>query len=162
MRLVSTLKMASLSSDPGIFNDGEMYFNTNNNTIRLSYSGSWVNLIDAYNLEISFVRDINSITGVTASYSYLILDSQQNSILLADSASTVNFVVPNTDTEPIDIGSSIKVVRSGLGGVQFTPESGVTLHIPDSNYLTAQWTSADLIKIGTNEWFLEAEYPDIY
>lgn len=103
MRLVSTLKMASLSSDPGIFNDGEMYFNTNNNTIRLSYSGSWVNLIDAYNLEISFVRDINSITGVTASYSYLILDSQQNSILLADSASTVNFVVPNTDTSQLTL-----------------------------------------------------------
>lgn len=162
MRLVSTLKMASLSSDPGSFNDGEMYFNTNDNTVRLSYSGSWVNLINSSNLEVSFARDVNSITGATASYSYLILDSQQNSILLANSSSTVNFVVPNNSTEPIDIGSSIKVVRSGVGGVQFTPESGVTLHIPDSNYLTAQWTSADLIKIGADEWFLEAEYPDIY
>lgn len=162
MRLVSTLKMASLSSDPNIFNDGELYFNTADNTVRLSYSGSWVNLIDAANLEISFVKDVNSITGGTASYSYLILDSQQNSILLANSASTVNFVVPSNSTEPIDVGSSIKVVRSGLGHVQFTPEAGVTIHIPDSNYLTAQWTSADLVKIGINEWFLEGEFPDIY
>ena len=162
MRLVSTLKMASLSSDPGIFNDGELYFNTINNTVRLSYSGSWVDLVNTDTLELSFARDINNITGGTASYSYLILDSQQNSILLANSASTVNFVVPNNSTEFIDVGSSIKVVRSGVGGVQFTPEAGVTLNIADSNYLTAQWTSAELIKIGTNEWFLEGEVPDIY
>lgn len=162
MRLVSTLKMASLSSDPGIFNDGELYFNTINNTVRLSYSGSWVDLVNTDTLELSFARDVNNITGGTASYSYLILDSQQNSILLANSASTVNFVVPNNSTESIDVGSSIKVVRSGVGGVQFTPEAGVTLNIADSNYLTAQWTSAELIKIGTNEWFLEGEFPDIY
>jgi len=162
MRLVSTLKMASLSSDPGIFNDGELYFNTINNTVRLSYSGSWVDLVNTDTLELSFARDVNNITGGTASYSYLILDSQQNAILLANSASTVNFVVPNNSTESIDIGSSIKVVRSGVGGVQFTPEAGVTLNIADSNYLTAQWTSAELIKIGTNEWFLEGEFPDIY
>lgn len=162
MRLVSTLKMASLSSDPGIFNDGELYFNTINNTVRLSYSGSWVDLVNTDILELSFARDVNNITGGTASYSYLILDSQQNAILLANSASTVNFVVPNNSTESIDIGSSIKVVRSGVGGVQFTPEAGVTLNIADSNYLTAQWTSAELIKIGTNEWFLEGEFPDIY
>ena len=162
MRLVSTLKMASLSSDPGIFNDGELYFNTINNTVRLSYSGSWVDLVNTDTLELSFARDVNNITGGTASYSYLILDSQQNSILLANSASTVNFVVPNNSTESIDVGSSIKVVRSGVGGVQFTPEAGVTLNIADSNYLTAQWTSAELIKIGTDEWFLEGEFPDIY
>lgn len=162
MRLVSTLKMASLPSDPGIFNNGELYFNTINNTVRLSYSGSWVDLVNTDTLELSFARDVNNITGGTASYSYLILDSQQNSILLANSASTVNFVVPNNSTESIDVGSSIKVVRSGVGGVQFTPEAGVTLNIADSNYLTAQWTSADLIKIGTNEWFLEGEFPDIY
>lgn len=162
MRLVSTLKMVSLSTDPGIFNDGEMYFNTSNNTIRLSYSGSWVDLINANNLELSFSKDINSITNGAASYSYLILNSQQNSILLADSASTVNFIVPSNSTEQIDTGSSIKVVRSGVGSVIFTPESGVTLHEANSNYLTSQWTSIDLIKIGANEWFLDGEFPDIY
>ena len=162
MRLVSTLKMANLASDPGIFNDGELYFNNINNTVRLSYSGSWVDLINTLNIQVNLSRDVNSITAGTASYSYLILNSEQNSILLANSASLVNFIVPNNSTENIDVGSSIKVVRSGIGSVQFTPESGVTLHIADSNYLTAQWTSADLIKIGTNEWFLDGEFPDIY
>lgn len=162
MRLVSTLKMANLSSDPSIFSNGELYFNTINNTVRLSYSGSWVDIINTDTLELSFARDINNITGGTASYSYLILDSQQNSILLANSASTINFIVPNNVTEPIDMGSSIKIVRSGVGNVQFTPEAGVTLNIANSNYLTAQWTSAELIKIGINEWFLEGEFPDIY
>ena len=162
MRLVSTLKMASIASDPGVFNNGELYFNTSNNAVRISHSGSWFNMIDTENLELSFSRDVNSITGPTASYSYLILGSQQNSILLANSASSVTFVIPNNITEQIDTGSMIKVVRSGAGSVQFTPEVGVTFNVANSNYLTARWTSAELVKIGTNEWFLDAEFPDIY
>lgn len=162
MRLVSTLKMVNLPSDPQIFDDGEFYFNTTNNTVKMSYSGSWVNLINESNLETSFVRDVNLITDSSASFSYMILSSEQNSILLANSASSVSFIVPNNNTETIDIGSSIKVVRSGPGNVYFTPEAGVTLNIADSNYLTAQWTSSDLIKIDTNEWFLDGEFPDIY
>ena len=162
MRLVSTLKMVNLSSDPQIFNNGEFYFNTVANTVKMSYSGSWVNLINQDNLETSFVRDVNLITNLSASFSYLILSSEQNSILLANSASSVSFVIPNNNTESIDIGSSIKVVRSGAGSVNFTPEAGVTLNIADPKYLTARWTSADLIKINTNEWFLDGEFPNIY
>ena len=162
MRLVSTLKMVNLSSDPQIFDDGEFYFNTAANTVKMSYSGSWVNLINQDNLETSFVRDVNLITDPSDSFSYLILSSEQNSILLANSASSVSFIVPNNNTEAIDVGSAIKVVRSGPGSVDFTPEAGVTLNIADPNYLTAQWTSADLIKIDTNEWFLDGEFPDIY
>lgn len=162
MRLVSTLKMASLASDPGVQEDGEVYFNTVENTVRMSTSGSWVNLINENNLELSFAKTVTNITDSSASFSYLILSSDQNSVLLADSASSVNFVVPNNSTEEIEVGTSIKVVRSGVGSVQFTEESGVTLNAADSNYLTAQWTSIDLIKIGTDEWFIGGEFPDIY
>lgn len=162
MRLVSTLKMVTLPSDPNIFDDGEFYFNTVNNTVRMSYSGSWVDLINQENLETSFIRDVNLISNESSSFSYMILSSEQNSILLANSASSLSFIIPNDSTEKIDIGSSIKVVRSGPGSVEFNLESGVTLNTADSNYLTAQWTSADLIKIGENEWFLDGEFPDIY
>jgi hypothetical protein len=162
MKLVSTLKMVSLNEDPSYFEDGELYFNTDSSTVKLSYSGSWFNLIDSESLEYEFSRNVTSITGNTASYSYLILSSEQNSILLADSASVVNFIVPRNITEQIDVGSSIKVVRSNIGKVQFTPESGVTLNIADSNYMTARWTSAELIKIGSDEWILDTYFPDIY
>lgn len=162
MRLVSTIKMVNLGSDPSVFEDGEVYFNTNDKTVRMSYSGSWVNLINDKNLELSFSRKVESISDSTASFSYLILSSDQGSILLANSASLVNIVIPNNDTENIEVGSSIKIVRSGEGSVQFTEESGVNLHLADLNYLTAQWTSAELFKIDTNEWFLDGEFPDIY
>lgn len=162
MRLVSTIKMVNLASDPSVFEDGEVYFNTTENTVRMAYSGSWTNLVNENNLELSFARKVTSVSDSSASFSYLILSSDQNSILLANSASLVNFVVPNNNTESIDVGSSIKVVRSGVGSVQFIEESGVTLNTADNNYLTAQWTAADLVKIDTNEWFLDAEFPDIY
>lgn len=162
MRLVSTIKMVNLSADPEIFEDGEVYFNTSENSVRMAYSGSWVNLINEDNLELSFAKAVDEITGETASFSYMLLASEQNSILLANSSSAVSVVIPHNDTAAIDIGSSIKVVRSGAGEVQFNVESGVTLRTADANYLTAQWTSADLIKIDTNEWLLDGEFPDIY
>lgn len=162
MRLASTLKMASASSDPTSVQDGELYFNSSNKTIRMSESGSWFDLINSENLEFSFAKNVNNITNISASYAYLILSSQQNSILLADSASSMTFVVPNNSTENIEIGTTIKVVRSNVGTVEFTGESGVTINIPNSNYLTAQWTAVDLIKLYENEWLLGGEFPDIY
>lgn len=162
MRLVSTLKMVTLDADPIVEEDGEVYFNTVENTVRMSNSGSWVNLINDSNLELSFAKTVSSISNASAEFSYLILSSDQNSILLAESASSVNFVVPNNSTEEIEVGTSIKVVRSGVGSVQFTGESGVTINAADSNYLTAQWTGVDLIKISANEWFIDGEFPDIY
>jgi predicted thioredoxin/glutaredoxin len=162
VRLVSTLKIINLSSDPEIFEDGEVYFNDSDNTIRMAYSGSWVTLINENNLELSYARKIDSITDSSASFSYMILNSDQNSILLANSASSVTIIIPNNSTENIEIGSSIKIVRSGEGSVQFTEESGVTLNAADSNYLTAQWTSIELVKVDTNNWFIDGEFPDIY
>ena len=60
MRLVSTLKMASLASDPQIFNDGEVYFNTVEKTVRLASDGAWINMINTTNLETSFLREANA------------------------------------------------------------------------------------------------------
>jgi hypothetical protein len=162
VRLVSTLKVVNLSDNPELFEDGEIYFNNVDNTIRMAYSGSWVNLINESNLEFSYARKVDSITDSSSSFSYMILNSDQNSILLANSASAVNIIIPNNNTENIDIGSSIKVVRSGAGSVQFIEESGVILNSADQNYLTAQWTSIELVKINTNEWIIDGEFPDIY
>jgi len=159
MRLVSTLKMASLASDPQIFNDGEVYFNTVEKTVRLASDGAWINMINTTNLETSFLREVSSIT---TGGSYMIMSSEQNSILLVNSASATTLIVPNNSTEEIEVGSSIKVARAGSGTVQFTEESGVALRQADSNYLTAQWTSLELIKIATNEWLVAGEFPNIY
>jgi len=159
MRLASTLKMVSLSSDPAIFNDGEVYFNTVAKTVRLASNGAWINMINTTNLETSFLREVSSITD---GGSYMIVSSEQNSILLVDSASATTIIIPNNSTEEIEVGSSIKVARVGSGTVEFTEEAGVTLRTADSNYLTARWTTVELIKIATDEWLLDGEYPDIY
>jgi hypothetical protein len=90
------------------------------------------------------------------------MSSEQNSILLVNSASATTVIIPNSSTEEIEVGSSIKVARVGSGTVEFTEESGVTLRTADSNYLTARWTTVELIKIDTDEWLLDGEFPDIY
>jgi hypothetical protein len=159
MRLASTLKMVSLASDPAIFNDGEIYFNTVEKTVRLASDGIWINMVNTDNLEASFLREVSSITD---SGSYMLMSSEQNSILLVNSASATTVIIPNSSTEEIEVGSSIKVARVGSGTVEFTEESGVTLRTADSNYLTARWTTVELIKIDTDEWLLDGEFPDIY
>lgn len=168
MRLVSTLKMVNLSSDPSVFEDGEVYFNTNNKAVRMSYSGSWVNMIDSDNLEIAAARRVAELSeedgGIFVGFSYLILQSDQNAILMAysDESETVNFIVPNESTSSIEIGSTIKIVRQGPGEVELVPESGVDILAPASPFLTATGTSIELIKYRENDWFIVGEFPDIY
>lgn len=47
MKLESTIKLVSLSSDPSNGTDGEIYFNTTQNTTRVYEAGSWKNLTDS-------------------------------------------------------------------------------------------------------------------
>jgi len=159
MRLASTLKVVSLESDPGTFDDGEIYFNTVEKTIRLASDGQWINLVNTDNLESSYLREVSTIT---TDGSYMLISSEQNSVLLINSASAATIIVPNNSTEEIEVGSSIKIVRVGAGTVEFTEEAGVTIRLADSNYLTAQWTSVELLKIAENEWLVDGEFPDIY
>ena len=162
MKLVTTIKIVNLESDPEIFEDGEMYFNTVTNKIRLAYDGLWSNLVDEENLELSFARRVTEIEDLEEDFSYIIVSADQNTILITNSASHVSFIVPNDLSHYIDIGTSIKVVRGGEGSVDFVEEDGVTIQKADNNYLTSRWTTMDLIKINTNQWILDGEYPDIY
>lgn len=162
MKLASTLKMVSLTTDPEYIEDGAVYFNPVEQCVKLSYNGQWIKLIDELNLELSFLRDVKTIPTVGASFTWTLLSSEQNAILLANSASGMSLVIPNNNTENIEIGSSIKVVRSGPGSVTFDTETGVTLQKADDVYLTSEWTTIDLIKIDTNQWVLDGEFPDIY
>lgn len=162
MRLASTLKTVSLTSDPGYIEDGAIYFNSVEQCLKLSYQGTWVKLINELNLEISYLKEIDLLPIDEPASTWVILSSQQNAIILANSASSLSLVVPNNLSEHIDIGSIITVVRSGPGTVSFIPEDGVTLRSPDENYLTSQWKTIDLIKINTDEWVLDGEFPDIY
>lgn len=162
MKFTSTIKIVNLSSDPEIFEDGELYFNTTTNKIRLAYGGLWSNLVDEDNLELSFAKRVLDVDDLLQGFSYIILSEDQNSILLTTSASHVNFIVPNNSTHYIDVGTTIKVVRGGPGSVDFIEESGVIIEKADQNYLTSEWATMDLIKINTNQWLLDGSYPDIY
>ena len=162
MKLVTTLKIVNLPLDPVLFEDGEIYFNSETNRIRVSYDGLWSDLIDGDNLELSFARRVSGIEDLEQNGSYLIVSADQNAILLSTSASHVNFIIPSNSTQYIDIGTSIKVVRAGSGSVDFSEEYGVVLRKADENYLNSTWTSLELIKINTNEWLLDGEFPDLY
>lgn len=162
MKLASTLKLVKLTSDPENLEDGELYFNSSDNSLRASNSGSWVNLIDTQNIDVKSSKTVSTISSESASFSYLIVENDTNSILLAESESSINFIVPLDSTYEIPVGTTIKVVRSGEGEVQFTGENGVTINSPSEIYLTAQWSDIDLIKVGTNSWILSGEFPDVY
>jgi ABC-type antimicrobial peptide transport system ATPase subunit len=162
MKLVTTIKILNLDNDPEVFEDGELYFNKNTNKIRLSYDGLWSNLVDDENLELLFARRVTEVKDLEQNFSYIITTQDQNSVLISNSASHVDFIIPNNSTYSIDIGTSIKVVRGNIGEINFIEESGVVLRTPDENYLNSVWNTIDLLKINTNEWILEGEFPDLY
>lgn len=162
MRLATTLKVVNLPSDPASTESGQIYFNTQDNSFKVSTSGSWFSLLDVNNFDIQSAKTVTEISSSAAYFSYTIVENDSNSILMSESASISNFIVPSNSTYEIPIGTTIKVVRSGEGEVQFTGESGVTINSPSDIYLTAQWSDIDLIKVGTNSWILSGEFPDIY
>jgi hypothetical protein len=71
------------------------------------------------------------------------------------SAAASIVTIPTNATDPIPVGSSFEVAWRGAGGVSFSPAAGVTLN-SYGNYvsLARQWSSAVLLKVGTDEWDL--------
>lgn len=92
-----------------------------------------------------------NITQQTASYVLVLSDAAKCVEMNVGSANTLT-IPPNSST-PFSIGTQILVLQSGAGQTTLTPGSGVTINSVDSKLkLNKQWSSAVLIKRGTDTW----------
>lgn len=163
MKLVSTLNLVNLSSDPALATGTDLYFNTASSVYRYYDSGSWVSLLNSNDLVVNTRSNVFEVGNLASSSFTHTLDSEYiNGIILNVSSYKVKFIAPANSIDPIPVGSLIKVMRGGTGEVEIESDGGCVVQTPSSIYLTSQWKVATLIKTASNSWVIDTEFPDIY
>jgi hypothetical protein len=101
--------------------------------------------------------EINSATttvGINAqSASYTAVLTDRDKIVEISNASANTFTVPLNSSVAFPIGSTINIVQTGAGQTTITPATaGVTINYTPGLKLRTQWSTATLIKRGTDSW----------
>jgi hypothetical protein len=88
----------------------------------------------------------------TASYTAVLADAGK--LVEISNASANNFTVPLNSSVAYPIGTQINILQTGAGQTTVVATGGVTINATPGLKLRAQWSSATLIKRGTDTWVL--------
>jgi archaellum component FlaC len=89
----------------------------------------------------------------TASYTLDTLAHQDN-VIEMNSTSPMTFTVPTNAALAWPIGASMDILQTNTGEVTIAASGGVTLNRTPGNKLRTQWSSATILKRGTDSWIL--------
>jgi len=121
-------------------------------------------IVDASAAGVEFSDGVQTKAGVpslttfvekTADYTLDTLAHQDN-IIEMNSSSPITFTIPKNANLAWPIGASMDIFQTGTGEVTIVPEEGgiVTLNRTPGNKLRTQWSSATILKRGTDSWIL--------
>jgi hypothetical protein len=137
----------------------------------ISVSGSQVSVIDAPIFSgivdasasgVEFSDGVQTKAGVptlttfvekTASYTLDTLVHQDN-VIEMNSTSPMTFTIPTNAALAWPVGASMDILQTNTGEVTIAASGGVTLNRTPGNKLRTQWSSATILKRGTNSWIL--------
>lgn len=97
----------------------------------------------------AYVTQLISTNAQLGSYSLALSDASK--VVEISSSSSNTLTVP-TDSIAFPTGSQIIILQTGLGQTTITGAGGVTVNATPGLKLRAQWSSATLIKRGSNLW----------
>jgi phage-related tail fiber protein len=86
-------------------------------------------------------------------YTFVLTDADNVLVLFANS-STITATVPLNSSVAFPVGCQIQILRTGSSTVQVIGDTGVTVRTTDGSYIRTQYSSATIVKIGTDEWVL--------
>jgi hypothetical protein len=89
----------------------------------------------------------------TASYTLDTLAHQDN-IIEMNSTSPMTFTIPTNAALAWPIGASMDIFQTNTGEVTIAASAGVTLNRTPGSKLRTQWSSATILKRGTDSWIL--------
>ena len=97
-------------------------------------------------------------SAITSSATLSVL-GYRDSMIESNSASDITLTIPLNSATAFPIGTSIDVVRVGTGNLIIAGTAGVTINATPQNAvnqakLRAQWSSATLLKRGTDSWIV--------
>jgi hypothetical protein len=90
--------------------------------------------------------------------SYTLVSGDLNKVIEMNKATANNLTVPLNASVAFPVGTVIEVMQYGAGQTTIVAAGGVTLRSSGAKLkLTAQYSSASLRKIGTDEWHVAGE-----
>lgn len=119
-------------------------------------------IVDASAAGVEFSDGVQTKAGVpsltefvekTASYTLDTLD-HQDGVIEMNSTSPTTFTVPTDAALAWPIGASMDIFQTNTGEVTIAASAGVTLNRTPGNKLRTQWSSATILKRGTDNWIL--------
>lgn len=126
--------------------------------VRQDVSGNVINQIQYYHNGSWIAANNTSIVSDTNSRILSMADA--GAAIKISNSTDLEVIVPANSSVALPIGSTFELIRYGSGELQVTTPvgSGVTIN-SKSNYkaLTAQYSVAKLMKIGTDEWILSGD-----
>jgi hypothetical protein len=130
------------SSAPSSPSTGAIWTDSDNNVL-YQYNGSaWVSPMG-----VEIATPTYSINDYT-----LVLADQSRFLLLSNGTTAGSISIPTNSSVGFAIGTQIQVVQYGTGQITITPKSGVVITGTPGLKLRTQWSSATLVKIGTDTW----------
>jgi hypothetical protein len=99
------------------------------------------------------VPSLTTFVEKTSNYTLDTLAHQDN-IVEMNSSSAITFTIPTNTALAWPIGASMDIIATGTGEVTIIGDTGVTVNRTPGNKLRTQWSSATILKRGTNNWIL--------
>jgi hypothetical protein len=90
----------------------------------------------------------------TKSENYTLDTADAGYLLKCTSGSSTQILIPTNAAEAFSIGQRVDILQHGAGQVTVAPDTGVTLRATPTAKLRAQYSTASVVKIGTDEWLL--------
>jgi hypothetical protein len=88
---------------------------------------------------------------------YTLVLGDAGKLIRCTKATAMSIIIPTNAAQAYAIGQRVDIMQYGAGQVTVSGDTGVTLRSTPTNKLRATYSSASIIKIGTNEWVLAGD-----
>jgi len=88
---------------------------------------------------------------------YTLVLGDAGKLIRCTKASAMSIIIPTNAAEAYSIGQRVDIMQYGAGQVTISGDTGVTVRSTPTNKLRATYSTASIIKIGTNEWVLAGD-----
>lgn len=92
------------------------------------------------------------VTNAQVGTTYTLALTDKDKLVELNNGSAISLTVPANTSAAFPTGSQINIIQTGAGQVTIAGTSGVTVNGTPGLKLRAQWSSATLIKRGTDTW----------
>lgn len=88
---------------------------------------------------------------------YTLVLGDAGKLIRCTKATSMSIIIPANSAEAYSIGQRIDIMQYGAGQVTVSGDTGVTVRSTPTNKLRATYSTASIIKIGTDEWVLAGD-----